>query len=109
MKKLFVIIALLFSYVIANTYTEGFKLYKTAKKELRQGHTEKANNLFLRAKTKFEESAKKNSAQAYLKLAELYCNGWGVKEDEIKASEYLSQAKKLGTSFISDKCLKNLK
>ena len=109
MKKLFVIIAILFSYSLGNTYSTGFKLYKEAKKELRKGDTKKANTLFLQAKSKFEESAKKNSAQAYLKLAELYCNGWGVSADEVKANEFLSQAKKLGASFISDKCLKNLK
>jgi TPR repeat protein len=99
----------LFSYSLANTYSEGFKIYKLAKKELRLGNTSKATKLFLQAKVKFEESAKKNSSQAYLKLAELYCNGWGVKADDMKAAEYLSKAKKLGASFISDKCLKNLK
>ena len=109
MKKMFIIISIIFSYAIGSSYSEGFKLYRQAKNVLRKGDAAKANLLFSQAKLKFEISAKKNSSQAVLKLAELYCNGWGVNADEVKASEFLSQAKKLGASFISDKCLKNLK
>jgi len=109
MKKLFVIIAILFSYVSGSTYSEGFKLYKEAKKELRKGHIEKSKALFLEAKLKFEDGKKKNSSQSIAKLAELYCNGWGVAKDTIKAKLYLNKAKELGLSFVSDKCLKNLK
>jgi TPR repeat protein len=107
MKKLFVIIALLFSYTLASDYSDGFKLYKQAKKALRKDKISSANNLFLQAKIKFE-SASKNNTQALIKLAELYCNGWGVTQDKIQAENYLNKAKKLGVSFISSKCLKNL-
>jgi len=106
MKKLFVIIAILFSYSLGSNYSEGFKLYKQAKKEFRKGNKNKAQTLFLKAKEKFEIN--KHSAQSIAKLAELYCNGWGVEKDTIKAKDYLNQAKKLGLSFISNRCLKNI-
>jgi len=109
MKKLFVIITILVSYLSGAGYSQAFKLYKSAKKELRKDNKDKSNQLFLEAKIIFEEEAKKNSSNALLKLAELYCNGWGVVKDETKAKTYLIKAKRLGVSFISDKCLKNLK
>ena len=110
MKKLFVIIPILFSILMGNPYSEGFKFYKEAKRALRSGNTSDAESLFLQAKMKFEISAtKNNSSQAFLKLAELYCNGWGISQNKSIAKKYMSQAQKLGASFISNKCLKNLK
>jgi len=109
MKKLFVIISILVSSLIGAGYSEGFKLYKQAKKELRKDNVTKANTLFLEAKIIFSDNSQKNSSNALLKLAELYCHGWGVDKDETKAKNYLQKAQKLGASFIADKCLKKLK
>ena len=107
MKKLLIIFTL-FSYLIGAGYSEGFKLYRKGKIELRKGNIQNANALFLQAKTNFEVAAKTNSSQAFIKLAELYCNGWGVAPNKKEALTLLNKAKKLGASFISDKCLKNL-
>jgi len=107
--RLLIIITILVSSLLSTEYSTGFKLYKNAKKELRNNNMDKANQLFLEAKIIFEEESKKNSSNAFLKLSELYCHGWGVVKDETKAKVYLIKAKRLGVSFISDKCLKNLK
>ena len=104
-QLLFVFISI--SYIFAVSYSDGYKLYKQAKKELRVGNAQKANKLFQESLKIFESS--KNSSQAILKVAELYCNGWGVKEDKKKAKEYLKKAEQLGGTFTSDKCLKILK
>ena len=108
MKKLCVIITL-FSYLMGDAYSNGFKFYIKAKKELRKGDIENANSLFLQAKNSFEIAQKKHSSQAILKLAEMYCNGWGVDKNDVKAKILLNQAKKYGLMNITNKCLKNLK
>jgi len=108
MKKLVVILMLLVSYSTASDgYSKGFNLYKQAKKAQRKGQIDTANKLFGQALVIFEKS--KNSSQAILKTAELYCNGWGTKEDKPKAKQLLLKAKKLGASFINSECLNNLK
>jgi TPR repeat protein len=109
MKNIIVVIFLLFSFLYGNDYSDGYKLFKKAKKELNNGNQNKANSLFLQAKEKFEIAVKHNSTQAILKLGSLYCNGWGVTKDKEKAKQYLDKAEKLGASFFSDKCLKTLK
>ena len=108
MKKLFVIIAL-FSYLMGDSYSDGFNFYKKAKRELRKGNIVNANALFLQAKTNFEIAKQKHSSQAILKLAEMYCNGWGVEQNDVKAKLLLNQAKKYGLMNVTNKCLKNLK
>jgi len=110
MKKVFVIISLLVSSLFAGNYSTGFKFYKQAKKELRKGNKHKAEILFKQAEKEFLDVAQtQHSSQAYGKLAEIYCNGYGVKVDKAQAMIYLTEAKKYGLSFISDKCVKNLK
>ena len=107
MKKI-LFICLMFSFSIAvDTYSQGYKLYKNAKKELRHGNANKAQEIFKQSLKIFQKNPK--SSQAVLKIAELYCNGWGIEKNEQKAKEYLQKAKKLGATFISDKCLKKLK
>ena len=106
--KILISICLLISFSIAaDTYSKGYKLYKNAKRELRKGDTNKAQQLFKDAFAIFQKNPK--SSQAALKIAELYCNGWGLNKDDQKAKEYLQKAEKLGATFISDKCLKKLK
>jgi TPR repeat protein len=107
MKKLLLICIFFSSIFAADTYSQGYKLYKTAKRELRQGNKQKAQILFQQSLKIFLEN--KKSSQAVLKVAELYCNGWGVDKDTQKAKEYLQKAAKLGGTFISDKCLKTIK
>jgi TPR repeat protein len=109
MKNIILLIFLVFSFSYGNNYKAGYKLFKKAEKELKNGNQNKANSLFLQAKEKFEIAIKHNSTQAILKLGSLYCNGWGVTQDKEKAKQYLEQAEKLGASFFSDKCLKTLK
>ena len=111
MKKLFVIIAILVSYLAGAGYSEGFKLYKQAQKALKKSDLKTANQKFLEAKIIFLDVAKNShSSSALLKLSELYCNGWGVVKDETQAKTYLIKAKKAGASlkFVNDKCIKNL-
>ena len=108
MKKLFVIITL-FSYLLGNGYSDGFKFYVKAKVQLRKGNNSEANALFQQAKVNFEIAQKNHSSQAILKLAEMYCNGWGVEENQVKAETLLTQAKKFGLNNFTNKCLKNLK
>ena len=105
MKKL-LLISIIISFSFSISYSDGYKLYKNAKKELRKGNNDKANKLFANALKIFETDTK--SSQAILKSAELYCNGWGVETNKEKAREYLNKAKKLGVSFVSDKCLEKL-
>jgi TPR repeat protein len=109
MKKILLAIFLFFTFSYGSEYSDGYKFFKQGKKELNNGNKSKANILFLKAKEKFEVAVKHNSTQAMLKLATLYCNGWGVNEDKNKAKQYLNGAEKLGASFVSDKCLKTLK
>lgn len=106
MKKIIIILILLISYSMGGAYGEGYKIYKKAKVEMNKGNDAKAKELFSQSLKVFEKT--KNSSQAILKIAELYCNGWGVNKDEKKAKEYLTKAKNLGASFINDKCLKKL-
>jgi TPR repeat protein len=111
MKKLFVIIALLSSYAMGNNYTDGCKLYRQGKIALRHHKTKDAQSLFLEAKIIFDKIAKeKHSSQAILKLANMYCNGYGVVVNKSKAKQLLNEAIKFGasTQFVSP-CLKNLK
>ena len=107
MNKLLLVGSLLFSFVVAADYSQGYKLYKTAKRELRHGNTKKAQELFKKSFKIFQENP--NSSQAIIKIAELYCNGWGIEKNEKKAKEYLNKAEKLTGAFISNKCLKKLK
>ena len=107
MKKIFVIIPILISFLMGNSYSDGYKLYKEAKKELRKGNDAKATTLFLEAKNKFSEN--KTSSQSLVMIAKFYCNGWGVDEDKNKAKIYLQKAQDFGLGIIPDKCLKNLK
>jgi len=110
MKKVFVIIPIIFSFLVAGDYSDGFKLYIKAKKELRQGHKKAAKDLFLQARDKFLISAANtNSSSAFMKLAELYCNGWGPNKNTVKAKEYLQKAEQLSGAMPSNKCLKKLK
>jgi len=106
MRKIVFLISIVISFSFANPYTDGYKLYKEAKKELRKGDLKKSGVLFKKALVIFESDLK--SSQALLKAAELYCNGWGTESNKNKAKEYLKKAKGLGVSFVADKCLKNL-
>ena len=107
MRKIVAVLMILFvSNGWTADYSDAFKLYKKAKVELRKNNEGEAKKLFTEAHKIF--SSIKNSSQAYMKEAELYCNGWGVNADKKKAIEYLKQAKQLGNSFVTDKCLKTL-
>jgi TPR repeat protein len=108
MKKI-LIATILFSFLMGDSYSDGFHFFIKAKRELRQGNADNAKMLFLQAKENFEIAQKNNSSQAILKLAEMYCNGWGVEENQVKAKILLSQALKLGLVNYTNKCLKNLK
>jgi len=109
-RKLLIALILIFSYINANEYSEGFKLYKKAKHKLRNGDVKTAKSLFLQAKTNFEIADSKGSTQAELKLAALYCHGWGVNKDKQKAKMYLNKAQsQIANLNVFDKCLKNLK
>jgi len=108
MKKVFVIIPIVFSFLVAGEYSDGYKLYKKAKYQLKHGHKAKASSLFTQARDKFIIAAAKNSSSALIKLAELYCNGWGMNKNKIKAKEYLEKAQKLTGAQPSDKCLQKL-
>jgi len=110
MKKIFVIIPIVLSFLIAGSdYSAGYKLYKKGKYQLKHGEKVKAKNLFIQARDKFIIAAANNSSSALMKLAELYCHGWGVEKNQIKAKEYLEEAQKLTGAMASDKCLKKLK
>jgi len=109
MKKVFIIIPIIFSFLNAGSYSEGYKLYKKAKKELRHGHKAQAKTLFLQARDKFILAASNNSSSALVKLAEIYCNGLGTTANKAKAKEYLDKAKKLSGANPTDKCLQKLK
>jgi len=108
MKKMILTLSLLASFIYADTYSEGFKFFIKAKKELRKGNTENANSLFLKAKDDFKKS--KDNALSLVKLSVLYCNGWGVNQDKTKAISYLKQAKAIIPNINTfDKCVKQLK
>ena len=108
MKKIILTLSLLASFIYADTYSEGFKFFIKAKKELRKGNTEKANSFFLKAKNDFQKN--KDNALALLKLSVLYCNGWGVKKDKNQAKNYLKQATNIIPKINTfDKCVKQLK
>ena len=108
MKKLLIILSLLGSLIYADSYSEGFTLFIKAKKELRKGNTNQANNLFIKAKENFAKDNK--NPLSLLKLAVLYCNGWGVSKDKNQAKNYLNKAMSIIPNInIFDKCVKQLK
>ena len=108
MKKTILILSLLVSFIYADTYSEGFKFFIKAKKELRKGNITKANSLFLKAKSDFQKTS--HNALSLLKLSVLYCNGWGVKKNKSQAKSYLKQATAIIPNINTfDKCVKQLK
>jgi len=96
------------SYINASDYSDGFKFYNKAKHHLRQGDVKSADKLFKESFNYFKEAAK-NNFQADLKIASLYCHGWGVEKDENKAKFYLKKTDVIANIHIFDKCLKKLK
>ena len=109
MKKILILLALLLSMALGNNYTEGYKYYMQGKIAFNNDNSTKANVLFAKALHKFYLAAKNNNSQAILKLATMYCNGWGVKQNETTAKLYLNKVKKLIPNIhIYNECLKNL-
>ena len=109
MKKVLLALILAVSYISASDYSDGFKAYIKAKHQLRDGNLDAANKMFKEALNYFEVAAKNNNVQADIKIASIYCNGWGVEKDNAKAKFYLKKTDVIANIHIFDKCLKKLK
>jgi TPR repeat protein len=108
-KRVLLSLILATSYLSASDYSEGFKLYKKAKHHLKIGDSKTANHLFQESLKYFKEADKNGVIQADLKIASLYCNGWGVKKNQNIAKSYLKKTEVIANIRIFDKCLKQLK
>jgi TPR repeat protein len=108
-KKVVMSLILVFSYLSASDYSKGFKLYTKAKHYLRSGDLDNANKLFKKSLFYFKKADQNGVIQADLKIASLYCNGWGVDKNKEIAKSYLKKTDVVANIHIFDKCLKKLK
>lgn len=106
MRKFFLAVLLLFSFVQANEYSKGYMSYKKGLRLLKTDE-KRAYGYFKKSLKLLKAAHHEGSIPASYILGRLYCNGWGVKQDFIKAEAYFKENIKQG-GIRSHCCLAKL-
>jgi len=95
MKKLLVLLTVVFAFGLDFTFTKAFQQFNAGVRMVKT-NPDGAQEHFKKSFELIQTLKHKDSSQVYYMLGRMYCNGWGTQKDYNLAEKYFKKSLQLG-------------